>query len=138
MESIRQCEDFYECLKRRNYIMRFVIALDVSKGKSTIVIYKSQNTCVFEGEVNHTRTDCECLHQQINEIRWNEGRAPEIIFEATGIYEKVIDKFLIDYNHEYCRMNPLDANLQMTKMRRNKTDISDVHELAKTHYNMIR
>jgi len=56
--------------------MRFVIALDVSKGKSTIVIYKSQNTCVFEGEVNHTRTDFEWLHQQINEITATEGRAP--------------------------------------------------------------
>lgn len=118
--------------------MRFVIALDVSKGKSTIVIYKSQNTCVFEGEVNHTRTDFEWLHQQINEITATEGRAPEIIFEATGIYSKAIEKFLIDHNHEYCRMNPLEANLQMTKMRRNKTDISDAHELAKTHYNMIR
>src|SRR5699024_9601151 len=71
-------------------------------------------------------------------ITATEGRAPEIIFEATGIYSKAIEKFLIDHNHEYCRMNPLEANLQMTKMRRNKTDISDAHELAKTHYNMIR
>ncbi|WP_238536192.1 hypothetical protein [Ureibacillus thermosphaericus] len=35
-------------------------------------------------------------------------------------------------------MNPLEANLQMAKMRRHKTDISDAHELAKTHFKMER
>ncbi len=33
-------------------------------------------------------------------------------------------------------MNPLKANLQIAKMRRNKIDISDAHELAKTHFKM--
>ena len=35
-------------------------------------------------------------------------------------------------------MNPLEANLQMATMRRHKTDISDAHELAKTHFKMER
>jgi len=87
--------------------MGFVIALDVSKDKSIIVIYKSQNTCVFKDELNHTRTDFEWLHQQINEITATEGRAPEIIFEATGIYSKSIEKFLINHNNEYCNLKQI-------------------------------
>ena len=35
-------------------------------------------------------------------------------------------------------MNPLEANLQMASMRRHKTDNSDAHELAKTHFKVER
>lgn len=35
-------------------------------------------------------------------------------------------------------MNPLEANLQMASIRRHKTDSSDAHELAKTHYKVER
>ena len=35
-------------------------------------------------------------------------------------------------------MNPFEANLQMASMRRQKTDKSDAHELAKTHFKMER
>ncbi|WP_262362502.1 hypothetical protein [Oceanobacillus jeddahense] len=35
-------------------------------------------------------------------------------------------------------MNPLEANLQMTFMRRYKTDKNDAHELVKTHFKMER
>lgn len=118
--------------------MKHVIALDVSKGKSTIAIYDRYKQCEFEGELEHTRIDFEQLHQRIEKITALDGQAPEIIFEATGVYSKSVKKFLRDYNHAYCRMNPLEANLQMTSMRRHKTDISDAHELAKTHFKMDR
>lgn len=118
--------------------MKHVIALDVSKGKSTIVIYDGYKQCEFEGELYHTRVDFEQLHQRIEKMKVLDGQAPEIVFEATGVYSKPIEKFLRDYDHTYCRMNPLEANLQMAKMRRHKTDVSDAHELAKTHFNMAR
>jgi transposase len=118
--------------------MKHVIALDVSKGKSTIAIYDGYQQCEFEGELEHTRVDFEQLHQRIEEIAVLDGQAPEIVFEATGVYSKPVEKFLRDYGHTYCRMNPLEANLQMASMRRHKTDMSDAHELAKTHFKMER
>lgn len=118
--------------------MKHVIALDVSKGKSTVVIYDRYRQCEFEGELNHTRVDFERLHERIKEITRLDGQAPEIIFEATGVYSKPVEKFFIDFGYTYCRMNPLEANLQMASMRRNKTDISDAHKLAKTHFKMER
>nr|WP_255420287.1 IS110 family transposase [Pantoea sp. 3_1284] len=36
------------------------------------------------------------------------------------------------------RLNPLEAKLQMAAMRRHKTDISDAHELAKSHFKLDR
>ncbi|KGA97510.1 transposase [Alkalihalobacillus alcalophilus ATCC 27647 = CGMCC 1.3604] len=118
--------------------MKHVIALDVSKGKSTMAIYDRYKQCEFEGELNHTRVDFDWLHQRIEEMTALDGQAPEIVFKATGIYSKPVEKFLAINGHPYCRMNPLEANLQMTKMRRHKTDLSDAHELAKTHFNMDR
>lgn len=118
--------------------MKHVIALDVSKGKSTIAIYDCYKHCEFEGELNHTRIDFDKLHQHINDLTALDGQAPGIVFEATGVYSKQIERFLCDYGHSYCRINPLEASLQMAAMRRHKTDISDAHELAKTHFKMER
>lgn len=118
--------------------MKHVIALDVSKGKSTIAIYDDYRQCEFEGELYHTRVDFERLHERIKEITKLDGQEPDIVFEATGVYSKPIEAFLKDYGYTYCRMNPLEANLQMAKMRRHKTDLSDAHELAKTHFKMER
>ena len=86
----------------------------------------------------HTRGDFERLHERIVEMSKQDGQAPAIVFEATGIYSKPVEAFLKDYGYTYCRMNPLEANLQMATMRHNKTDISDAHELAKTHFKMER
>lgn len=118
--------------------MKHVIALDVSKGKSAMVIYDRYRRCEFEGELNHTRVDFERLHTQIKEITKLDGQVPEVVFEATGIYSKSIEAFLKDSGYTYSRMNPLEANLQMAKMRRHKTDRSDAHELARTHFKMER
>lgn len=102
------------------------------------MLYDEYHQCEFEGELNHTRADFERLHERMEEITRLDGQAPEIVFEATGVYSKPIEKFFIDYGYTYCRMNPLEANLQMASMRRNKTDISDAHELAKTHFKRER
>ncbi|MFJ8357031.1 IS110 family transposase [Bacillus paramycoides] len=118
--------------------MKHVIALDVSKGKSTVAIYDGHRQCEFEGVLHHTRGDFERLHERMEEMTKQDGQAPDIVFEATGIYSKSIEAFFKEYGYAYCRMNPLEANLQMATMRRNKTDISDAHELAKTHFKMER
>ncbi len=123
---------------KEKHEMKHVIALDVSKGKSTVAIYDGHRQCEFEGVLLHTRGDFERLHERIVEMSKQDGQAPAIVFEATGTYSKPIEAFFKDYGYAYCRMNPLEANLQMASMRRYKTDISDAHELAKTHFKMER
>ena len=74
--------------------MNHVIALDVSKGKSSVVMYNQYRQCEYEGELNHTRVDFERLHNRIEEITKFDGQAPEIVFEATGVYSKSVEAFL--------------------------------------------
>lgn len=118
--------------------MKHVVAFDVSKGKSVMTIYDRYKRCEFEGELEHTRTSFLTLHERLMELTRLDGQAPEIVFEATGVYSKGLEKFLRDQGYRYSRMNPLEANIQMASMRRHKTDKSDAHELAKTHFKMNR
>lgn len=137
MESIRLCGDFYDWQKGE-VNMKYVIALDIGKGKSTITIYNGCRQCEFEGELQHTRMDFERLRDRIEAIIKLDGQAPNIVFEATGVYSKPVERFFNDNGYAYSRINPLEAHLQMAKMRRHKTDISDAHELAKTHFKLER
>ena len=98
--------------------MKHVVALDVSKGKSIVAIYDGYRQCEFEGELNHTRVDFERLHKRMEDIKLLDGQAPDIVFEATGVYSKPVEAFFKDYGYAYCRMNPLEANLQMAKIHR--------------------
>lgn len=114
--------------------MKHIIALDVSKGKCTLVIYDRNR----QGELHHTRVDFERLHKRIEGITMLDGQAPAIVFEATGVYSNPVEAFFNNQGYTYSRMNSLEAHLQMAKMRRHKTDMSDAHELVKTHFKLER
>ena len=114
--------------------MKHVVAFDVSKGKSTMVIYNQYKQCEFEGEILHNRSSFEDLDITLRDLTSKDAQAPEIIFEATGSYSKGLEKFLQDRSYAYCCINPLEAKTQMAKMRRQKTDKGDAHELAKSHF----
>ena len=74
--------------------MKHVMAFDVSMGKSTMVIYDHYQQCEFEGEIEHTRSSFEKLHETIEAFKIQDGQAPEIVFEATGVYSKGLESFL--------------------------------------------
>lgn len=118
--------------------MKHVVALDVSMGKSTMVIYNQYRQCEVEKEIEHNRPSFEQLHKTLQTLTYQDGQPPEIVFEATGVYSKALERFFQDYDYTYCRINPLEANLQMASMRRQKTDKGDAHELAKSHFRVER
>jgi transposase len=118
--------------------MKHVIAFDVSMGKSTMVIYDHYQRCQYEGELEHTVSGFQSLKERIEALREQNGQAPDIVFEATGVYSKGLEEFLQTHHYPYIRLNPLEAKLQIAAMRRHKTDISDAHELAKSHFKLER
>nr|WP_249023434.1 IS110 family transposase [Planococcus salinarum] len=118
--------------------MNFVIAFDVSMGKSNLVVYDHNHQCHFEGELEHTQAGFRALKQRINAIQEQAGHLPAIVFEATGVYSSPLERFLKSNDYPYSRLNPLEAKLQTAAMRRQKTDIGDAHELAKSHFRVVR
>lgn len=118
--------------------MRHVIAFDVSMGKSSLVVYDHNQHCQYEGEMEHTHAAFHALHERVSALRKQAGRLPAIVFEATGVYSQPLETFLQEQGFPYSRLNPLEAKLQTAAMRRQKTDISDAHELAKSHFRNTR
>lgn len=118
--------------------MKHVLAFDVSKGKSTMVIYNHYKKCEFEGEINHNKMSFKVLNEKICEINKLDGQAPEIVFEASGVYSRPLEYFFQKEGYAYHRVSPIEANLQTATMRRHKTDKSDAHELAKSHFRTER
>lgn len=118
--------------------MKHVIAFDVSMDKSYMVIYNAQKQCVFESEIKHFKPDFEKLQEKIHKLTDETGESPEIVFEATGIYSRQLERFMQDNQYTYCLLNPLEAKLQCDSLRIHKTDRSDAHRLALTHFTVTR
>src|SRR5690625_3752112 len=108
-----------------------VMALDISKGKSYVVVY-NQEICTDEFEVYHNQEGFNKLRNVLNK------HETTVVFEATGVYSRVIERFLNTENISYCKLNPLLAKMQTQTLRSNKTDIVDAHKLAQSHYNFTR
>lgn len=108
----------------------FVVALDVSMKKSYAVIYED-HTCLWEGNVAHTKTDFGILLNELTSL----PEAPEVVFEATGVYSRPVEAFCQNNGLSYTLLNPLQAKKQLEEdtLRSWKTDKQDAHKLAQTH-----
>ena len=65
------------------------LALDVSMGKSYVVIYH-ENTCLFEQEILHDKTHFNALLQEIYAL----PERPQIVLEATGFIQESLKLFV--------------------------------------------
>lgn len=68
--------------------MKHVMAFDESKGKSMMTIYDKYKQCEFEGEITHTRSDFDQLHQRLLELEQLDGQAPEIFLRRRVFIQK--------------------------------------------------
>lgn len=114
------------------------MAFDVSKGRSVVVLYDPFGNPVFEKQLFHSQSGFKGLKEQIEALLDESGQGLEIVFEATGVYSSALERFLQENNYAYYRLNPLEAHFQTMTLRRNKTDKSDAHELAKSHFKAHR
>ncbi|KAF0815498.1 IS110 family transposase [Cytobacillus sp. FSL R5-0377] len=118
--------------------MKHVIAFDVSMGKSYMVIYNTLKKCIYEGEIKHSRPEFENLKKRIDRLTEGYGEQPHIVFESTGVYSRQLERFMNVNGFSYCSLNPLEAKLQCDSLRIHKTDKSDAHQLALTHFSTQR
>ena len=63
---------------------------------------------------------------------------PEVVFEATGVYSRRLQRFLDDLGQDYTCLNPLVAKKQLDGLRPYKTDRNDARRLAETQFIMNR
>lgn len=114
--------------------MKHVVAFDVSMGKSYYVVYNALKKCMKEKEIQHTQAEFAELKQLIDELTIGYDEMPHLVFEATGVYSKPLERFMQDNGYPYYLLNPLEAKLQSDGLRIHKTDRADAHQLAIGHF----
>lgn len=99
-----------------------IIGIDVSQGKShATLITEDYEKKSFQFE--HNKSGFNTLKNYIDQNTI-------IIFETTGNYSAPLTRFVEEENIKAYELNPLEANMRMSSLRRNKTDTNDSLKLA--------
>ena len=114
--------------------MRSVVAFEVSKGRSYMVIYDAEKRCIFEKDIKHCLSEFEVIRSHIEAQMTQDGIMPYIVFEATGVYSKALERFMRESGFDYALMKPLEAKMQSLAMLMHKTDRTDAHKLAQSYF----
>ena len=99
-----------------------VIGIDVSRGKSHATLI----TTDFEKQdfnFSHNRSGFKQLAAYLAD-------PVLVIFETTGVYSVKLAYYLSQNKIKFCELNPLEAKMIMSSLRRNQTDASDSFKLA--------
>ena len=108
------------------------ISLDVSKDSSHIQ--------AFDFKLNKL-TKVEIIEHNLLGFRqitnlYKSLEKPIIVFEATGVYHRGLQKFLIESSIPYVMINPLvSAKIRKQSLRSIKTDKNDCRTIAKAYFN---
>ena len=108
--------------------MRCVFGIDVSKATISLAIVVDQSL-IEEFKLPMNRTGFRKLKSLLDFFH-----NPEVVFEATGVYSRRLQRFLIMQRVNYVQLNPLKARIQLNKFRRFKTDQADAKELDNTQF----
>ena len=99
-----------------------IIGIGISRGKSHATLI----TTDFEKQdfnFSHNRSGFKQLAAYLT-------NPALVIFETTGIYSAQLAYYLRQNKIKFCELNPLEAKMRMSSLRRNKKDASDSFKLA--------
>ena len=114
-----------------------IVSIDVSKGKSDYQAFKDLNV-KYTGSrsIKHTKEGFDEIVNLVREMEKKLETEVCVVYEATGVYHRVLKKVLEDNNIKQFIINPLLS----AKTRKNdslrcpKTDKLDPKSIAKTYY----
>ena len=115
-----------------------IVSVDVSKGESHYQEFKDLN--VRYSNVKKIKHDKKGLNELLSLVRKMETELNEevcVVYEATGVYHRVLKRFLEDNDIKQFIINPLlSAKIRKNdSLRSPKTDKLDPKSIAKTYYN---
>lgn len=99
------------------------IGIDVSRGKSKATVITSEYE-ISNFSFKHNVVGFKKLEEVIT------SKDSIVIFEITGVYSAQLARFLRTKSVKFIELNPLEANMRMATLRRDKTDTKDSMKLA--------
>lgn len=118
-----------------------IITVDVSKGNCHYQPFLEKGKPLRKPRVLHDTVEgFEELKQMIEKTKQKSGsESVSVIFEATGVYHRCLQKYLDDHDIPYFIISPLlSAAYRKTDLHANKTDSLDCSHIAKAYYNEDR
>ena len=112
---------------------KFVLAIDVAKGKSMVsLISSSGEVLISPYEINHTLNDFKKLDERIKNLSVFNDTA--VIMESTGIYQMPVKRFFLENNYSVYIINPMYGKMYKQNLRKTKTDKEDCLKLAELFF----
>lgn len=116
-------------LQKGSVTMRKIIGIDVSKSTAKLSVAIDAKT-VYEGDITLDMIGFTSLKAIIDSY----GGA-EVVFEATGVYSRRLERYLLDESITYHILNPLVAKKRLDDgSRTRKNDVRDARGLAITEF----
>ena len=115
-----------------------IVSIDVSKGESHYQGFKDLNAKYSNvRKMKHDKKGLNELLVLVREMEKNLNQKVCVVYEATGVYHRVIKKFLDDNEIKQYIINPLLSakTRKNDSLRSPKTDKLDPKSIAKTYYN---
>ena len=104
--------------------MKYVLVLDVAKGKSMFMLSSDAGEVLIEPiEYQHNKTNFELIDSKINELNIKNNLT--VVMEATSIYHKAPERFFKEHDYHTIVFNPLIGKETTTTIRKTKTDKQD-------------
>ena len=113
-----------------------IITVDVSKGNCHYQPFLEKGKPLRKPKILYdTIEGFEELQKSIDLTRQKSEKEVSVVFEATGVYHRCLQKYLDDHDIPYYIISPLlSAKYRQTNLHANKTDALDCSHIAKAYY----
>lgn len=113
------------------------IAIDVAKESSHVQGFYSLNDYESQAkEIFHNHEGFSYVSELIKAIADKTSKEVIVVYEATGVYDKSLQRFLMDNGIRHVKINPLvSARYRKNNLRAIKTDKKDCANIAKVYFN---
>lgn len=109
--------------------MKYVLVLDVAKGKSMFMLSSDIGEVLLEPtEYIHNKKNFELIDSNINKLNIKDNLT--VVMEATSIYHKAPERFFKEKNYHTIIFNPLIGKEITNTIRKTKTDKQDCIKLT--------
>ena len=104
--------------------MKYVLVLDVAKGKSMYMLSSSAGEILIEPtEYEHNKPNFEFINSEINKYNIKDNLT--VVMEATSIYHKAPERYFKENDYHVIVFNPLIGKETTNTIRKTKTDKQD-------------
>ena len=109
--------------------MKYVLVLDVAKGKSMFMLSSNAGEVLLEPiEYTHNKYNFELIDSNITKLNIKDNLT--VVMEATSIYHKAPERFFKEKKYHVIVFNPLIGKEITNTIRKTKTDKQDCIKLT--------